>query len=125
MPPDTATDPKGRHDGWLTLKRFLPYLWPRDNPALRRRIVAACVLILLSTSVQLTLPYALKWAVDGMNMNGPRAVQFVMLTVLAYGAGRFAGVAFDNLRNIVFERVGQDATRHLAENVFARLPSAG
>ncbi|WP_408588321.1 ABCB family ABC transporter ATP-binding protein/permease [Novosphingobium sp.] len=121
MPPDTATDRNARHDGWMTLKRFLPYLWPRDNPALRRRIVAACVLILLSTGVQLSLPYALKWAVDAMNVTGPRALQFVMLTVLAYGAGRFIGIAFDNMRNIVFERVGQDATRHLAENVFARL----
>jgi len=49
MPPDTATDPNARHDGWLTLKRFLPYLWPRDNPALRWRIIIASALILLST----------------------------------------------------------------------------
>ena len=44
-----------------------------------------------------------------------------MALVLAYGLGRFAGTAFDNLRNIVFERVGQEATRHLAEDVFRRL----
>jgi ATP-binding cassette subfamily B protein len=30
-------------------------------------------------------------------------------------------VAFDNLRNIIFEKVGQTATLHLAEDVFARL----
>ena len=41
--------------------------------------------------------------------------------MLAYALGRFSGVLFDNLRNIVFERVGQDATRALAEDVFARL----
>ncbi|WP_226018593.1 ABC transporter ATP-binding protein/permease [Novosphingobium sp. FKTRR1] len=122
MPPDTATDTRGaRHDGWRTLQRFLPYLWPRDNPALRWRIVVASLLILLSTGVQLALPYPLKWAVDAMNVSGPRALQFVLLTVLAYTLGRFGGVMFDNLRNIVFERVGQDATRALAENVFARL----
>jgi ATP-binding cassette subfamily B protein len=127
MPPDTATnDPNARHDGWLTLKRFLPYLWPRDNPALRRRIVIASVLILLSTGTQLALPYLLKWAVDAMNTGavanlGGQWPAFVMLTVLGYAAGRFLGVVFDNLRNIVFERVGQDATRALAENVFERL----
>jgi ATP-binding cassette subfamily B protein len=122
MPPDTATrDPAARHDGWLTLRRFLPYLWPHDNPALRWRIIAACGLILISTGIQLALPYALKWAVDAMNVTGPKPLVFVMLVVLAYAAGRFGGVAFDNLRNIVFERVGQDATRALAENVFARL----
>jgi ATP-binding cassette, subfamily B, heavy metal transporter len=121
MPPDTALPNAPRHDGWRTLRRFLPYLWPDDNHALRRRVVIACLLILVSTAVQLALPYPLKWAIDAMNVTGPRPVQFVMLTVLAYAAGRFVGVAFDNLRNIVFERVGQDATRHLAEHVFARL----
>jgi len=121
MPPERPTDPTARHDGWHTLSRFLPYLWPRDNPALRRRIVVASTLILLSTAVQLALPYALKGAIDAMNVAGPRTLTFVMLMVTAYAFGRFVGVAFDNLRNIVFERVGQDATRALAENVFARL----
>ncbi len=122
MPPETATNaPGARHDGWTTLSRFFPYLWPRDNPALRGRIVIASLLILASTAVQLALPYLLKWTVDAMNVTGPRLPAFVMLTVLGYSAGRFLGVGFDNLRNIVFERVGQDATRALAENVFARL----
>ena len=122
MPPDTAVrDPKARHDGWRTLARFLPYLWPRDNPALRIRIVLAVLLILASTATQLVLPYTLKWAVDAMGTTGPKLLTLVMLTVLAYAAMRFVGVAFDNMRNIVFERVGQDATRALAENVFAQL----
>ena len=122
MPPETAINrPDARHDGWHTLTRFLPYLWPAHNRALKVRIVVACVFILASTAVQLTLPYLLKWAVDAMNVSGPRVLGFVMLSVLGYAAGRFAGTAFDNLRNIVFERVGQDATRALAENVFAQL----
>jgi ATP-binding cassette subfamily B protein len=122
MPPDTAIrDAAARHDGWNTLRRFMPYLWPRENPALRWRIVVASLLILVSTGIQLTLPYALKWAVDGMTVTGPRPLVLVLLLVVAYAFGRFAGVGFDNMRNIVFERVGQDATRALAENVFARL----
>ncbi|MDE2406041.1 MAG: ABC transporter ATP-binding protein/permease [Sphingomonadales bacterium] len=127
MPPDRPHDPAARHDGWQTLSRFLPYLWPKDRPELRWRIVVACLLILFSTGVQLAIPYALKDAVDAMGtgpgggLAGPKPLQFVMLMVIAYSVGRFGGVAFDNLRNIVFERVGQDATRALAENVFARL----
>ena len=57
LPPETtANDPAARHEGWGTLRRFLPYLWPRDNPALRWRVVVALVLILLSTATQLALP---------------------------------------------------------------------
>jgi len=125
MPPETAqiapTGPVPRHDGWRTLQRFLPYLWPHDNPALRWRIVVASALVALSTAVQMALPLALKWAVDAMNVAGPRAITFVLLTVVAYSTGRFVAVVFDNIRNFVFERVGQDATRKLAEHVFARL----
>src|SRR5258706_3823783 len=126
MPPDKATnDPDARHDGWGTLRRFLPYLWPRDNPALRIRIVGAALLILAAKSVTLLLPFAYKRAVDAMTLKGPdgsgAALTVALAFVLAYALGRFAGVVFDNLRNIVFERVGQDATRALAEDVFARL----
>jgi ATP-binding cassette, subfamily B, heavy metal transporter len=122
MPPDTAVnDPNARHDGWHTLRRFLPYLWPRENPALRWRIVVAVLLIVASTATMLVLPYLLRWAVDAMTVTGPKVLSLVMLTVLGYAAGRFSGSLFDNLRNIVFERVGQDATRALAENVFAQL----
>jgi ABC-type transport system involved in Fe-S cluster assembly fused permease/ATPase subunit len=122
MPPDTATDnANARHDGWGTLRRFLPYLWPRDNPSLRRRIVAAVLFVLAAKATTLALPYAYKRAVDAMTVGGDAVLTVALAFVLVYALGRFSGVLFDNLRNIVFERVGQDATRALAEDVFARL----
>ncbi len=123
MPPDFPAAPArdARHDSWGTLRRFMPYLWPRDDWRLRARIVGAVTLILASTATQFALPYFLKWAVDAMNMTGERVATFAMLFVLAYAAGRLGGVVFDNLRNIVFERVGQQATAQLAEHVFNRL----
>jgi len=122
MPPDNPTrDANARHDGWQTLRRFLPYLWPAGNPALRWRIVGAMLMILAAKAVTLALPFAYKRAVDLMTTKGDPAVMLAMAFVMAYALGRFAGVLFDNLRNIVFERVGQDATRALAEDVFARL----
>ena len=122
MPPDTITsDQRHDADSWATLKRFLPYLWPKDNPSLRRRIVIAMGLVLLAKGTVLALPFAYKKAVDAMTGPANEAAMVAMALVLAYGLGRFAGTAFDNLRNIVFERVGQEATRHLAEDVFHRL----
>ena len=121
MPPENPSPKSARHDGWGTLRRFLPYLWPAHDWTLRGRIIGALVLILLSTATQFALPYFLKWAVDAMSVTGSRVATFAMLFVLAYSAARLGGVVFDNLRNIVFERVGQQATAHLAENVFTRL----
>ena len=122
MPPDTITsDQRQDAESWATLKRFLPYLWPKDNPGLRKRIAFALVLVLLAKGTVLALPFAYKNAVDAMSTPANEAAMVAMALVLAYGLGRFAGTAFDNLRNIVFERVGQEATRSLAEDVFHRL----
>ena len=122
MPPDTVTsDQPADAESWATLKRFLPYLWPKDNPALRKRIAIAMMLVIAAKATLLALPFAYKKAVDSMTGPANEAAMVAMALVLAYGLGRFAGTAFDNLRNIVFERVGQEATRHLAEDVFHRL----
>ena len=121
MPRDTPSPATGPADGWATIRRFLPYLWPRDNPALRRRIVGALALVLLAKGTTLALPYAYKRAVDAMTTPANEVAMVAIAFVLAYAAGRFASVVFDNLRNVVFERVGQEATRHLAEDTFARL----
>lgn len=123
MPPDHANDPSARHDGWQTLSRFIPYLWPRENLGLRWRIVVAVLLIIAAKSVTLALPFAYKRAIDSMTLGGEAMLSIALAFVLAFALGRFASVLFDNLRNIVFERVGQDATRALAEDVFGRLHS--
>ncbi len=121
MPPDFPTPAPTDHDSWKTLKRFLPYLWPKGNPSLKGRIVGSMVFVLLAKATTLTLPYAYKKAVDAMTTPENTAVMVAVALVMAYALGRFTSVVFDNLRNMTFERVGQDATRQLAEDVFHRL----
>ncbi|WP_086607276.1 ABCB family ABC transporter ATP-binding protein/permease [Erythrobacter donghaensis] len=131
MPPETApaADPANPHkktrardvESWPTLKRFLPYLWPKDNTPLRRRIVIAMTLVLAAKAVTLALPFAYKGAVDAMSGTASEGLTVALALVAAYALGRFTSVAFDNLRNIAFERVGQVASLHLAEDVFHRL----
>ena len=108
-------------EGWHTLRRFLPYLWPKDRTDLRIRIVVAMVLVLVAKGATLALPYAYRAAVDAMETPANEAAMVAIAFVAAYAAARFSSVLFDNVRNMVFERVGQDATRNLAEDVFHRL----
>lgn len=108
-------------EGWPVVRRFLPYLWPADNPRLKRRIMGAMLLVMAAKATTLTLPYLYKRAVDAMTTPANETAMVAMAFVIAYAAGRFSGVLFDNLRNIAFERVGQEATRQLAEDTFARL----
>jgi ATP-binding cassette subfamily B protein len=120
MPPQTdiidTPDP-----GFAVLRRFLPYLWPKDQPALRLRIIGAMLLVLASKAIQISMGFVYGAAIDRMKPGLESGVTLTIALVVAYAGARFGGVLFDNLRNIVFERVGQDATRRLAENVFAHL----
>ncbi len=106
---------------WATVRRFLPYLWPAGRRDLRGRIVGAAVFVVLAKVVVLTLPLAYGRAINTMAAKGNPAVWLALALVLAYAAGRFATVLFDNIRNIIFERVGQEAVRQLTEDVFGRL----
>ncbi len=121
VPPDIAPT-RSDQPLWPTLRRFLPYLWPADAPGLKVRIVASMLLVVASKLVQvLGAAYTLKFAVDRMAGGDRSGVWIVIGLVIAYAVSRFATTLFDNLRNTVFERVGQDATRRLAASVFRHL----
>ena len=121
MPPQMPVTADQTPLDLAVMRRFLPYLWPKGAPALRGRIVFAMVLVLLSKGVQLSMGFVYGRAIDQMAPGLEAAVLLPMALVVAYAGARFSAVVFDNLRNVVFERVGQDATRRLAEHVFAHL----
>jgi ATP-binding cassette, subfamily B, heavy metal transporter len=120
MPPEmiTADTPS---PGFAIMRRFLPYLWPKDQPALRLRIICALLLVIASKSIQLSMGFLYAAAINQMVPGMEAAASLAIALVAAYAGARFAGVLFDNLRNVIFERVGQDATRRLAVYVFAHL----
>ncbi|MDQ2893616.1 MAG: ABC transporter ATP-binding protein/permease [Pseudomonadota bacterium] len=125
MPPDTAA-PRLEKPMLPTLRRFLPYLWPAGETGLKVRIVGSLLLVLCSKLVQVYgAPFALQGAVDGMASGDRSATMLIVLLVVGYAAARLGTTLFDNLRNTVFERVGQDATRRLASQVFRHLHALG
>ena len=121
MPP-TATDSTAKPvDGFAALRRFLPYLWPADRPGLRARVAVALLLVLLAKGVNLLMPFAYKGAIDRMAPGLQPAAGLAIALVVGYAGARFGGVLFDNLRNAIFERVGQEAAHRLALEVFGHL----
>ncbi|MDQ3482197.1 MAG: ABC transporter transmembrane domain-containing protein, partial [Pseudomonadota bacterium] len=107
---------------FATLIRFLPMLWPKGETELKARVVGALLLVLAGKAAVLAMPFAYKAVID--RMTGPTAAFAVIAAlVLAYSGARFAGVLFDNLRNALFEKVGQDAARRLAGQVFRHIHS--
>ena len=122
MPPDTYTSTRADQPLLPTLRRFLPFLWPAGQPRLKARIVVAMLLVIASKLIQVFgAAFTLKYAVDRMAGNDRTALTLVVLLVVGYAASRFETTLFDNLRNAVFERVAQDASRRLAAQVFRHL----
>lgn len=121
MPPQAPVSAENDGLDFAVMRRFIPYLWPKDMPGLRLRIIIALTLVLVSKGIQISMGFLYGAAIDRMKPGLEAGVTLAIALVAAYAGARFAGVLFDNLRNVVFERVGQDATRRLAEHVFAHL----
>jgi len=121
MPPERPELANRPEPSFATLRRFLPYLWPADRPGLRARVVIALALVLASKAVVLTMPFAYKAAIDRMAPGLEPAVALAVALVVAYAAARFGGVLFDNMRNAIFEKVGQEASARLSVDVFRHL----
>ncbi|BAK64880.1 putative ABC transporter [Sphingobium sp. SYK-6] len=106
---------------WVTLRRFLPYLWPAGEPRLKARILLALVLVLAGKAITLVMPFAYKGVIDNMGPGMESGVALAIALVLAYAGARFGGVLSDNLRNVAFERVGRNAQRLIAEQTLRHL----
>ena len=108
-----------------TIARVLPYLWPEGQGWVKRRVVAALVMLLIAKLVSAATPYLYKLAVDALA--GPEPAPAMMLGLgavgltIAYGLARLGTVAFGELRDAIFVRVGQRAIRQVALETFRHI----
>lgn len=103
------------------LKFLLPYLWPKENPRLRYYLVIAFVFMVVS-KVSITLvPLAYKAMVDALSGETAQMLAIPIGLILAYGVARVGGALFEELRNVMFVHVSQNATRLLGLRVFRQL----
>ena len=110
-------------EGWKVVKRVIPYLWPDDQAWVKYRVVAALAVLFLAKLIAVGTPILYKGAVDALAGEGSAtmlAIGAVGLTV-AYGAARLMNVGFQQLRDVIFARVGQRALRALALETFTHI----
>ncbi|EEX10378.1 ABC transporter, ATP-binding/permease protein [Ruegeria lacuscaerulensis ITI-1157] len=111
-----------RKSGWMTIRKVAPYLWPADEPWVKRRVVLAMAMLVLAKLIAVYTPILYKGAVDALAGEGvpPLALGAVGLTV-AYGVARMMTVGFQQLRDALFAPVGQRALRALALETFQHI----
>ena len=115
----------GRSD-WATLQRLLPYLW-----LYKWRVLLALGFMVAAKAANVSVPLLLKDLVDTMTPAVGRATGLApgmegLLIVpvgllIAYGALRFSTSLFTELRELIFAKATEGATRSIALQVFGHL----
>ncbi|MBD8875221.1 ABC transporter ATP-binding protein/permease [Labrenzia polysiphoniae] len=109
---------------FATLINLWPYIWPAHRPDLKGRVLLAVVALVIAKVVTVFSPYFFAWSTDaltGETDNLPAFLVAPIMLVLAYNAARVLAVAFNQMRDALFARVGQHAVRQLANITFRHL----
>lgn len=104
-----------------TVRRLLPYLWPKTRLDLRARVLIAVVFLIVAKVASVYVPLILRQAVDSLSPTAEVAIALPLALLIAYGAARVLAIAFGEVRDAVFARVAQHAIRSIALETFQHL----
>ena len=117
-PPATGSAAPARSD-WDTLKRLFPYLWDY-----KWRVLAALTFMVGAKLGNVGVPLLLKNLVDTMNIK-PGDTQALLVVpaalLLGYGLLRLSTSLFTELRELVFAKATEGASRKISLQVFRHL----
>ncbi|QHE84444.1 ABCB family ABC transporter ATP-binding protein/permease [Hydrogenophaga sp. BPS33] len=114
-----AGAPPAPRSDWATLQRLLPYLWQYKG-----RVVLALAFMVAAKMANVGVPLLLKELVDAMTIQ-PGSVASMLVVplglLLAYGLLRLSTSVFTELRELVFAKATEGATRSISLQVFGHL----
>ncbi|HCQ64444.1 MAG TPA: metal ABC transporter permease [Rhodobacteraceae bacterium] len=123
---DAMASGKQAGQGWRTIRRVVPYLWPEGQTEVKVRVGVAMAMLLIAKVVAVATPLFYAAAVDALTGEESDSAAWMLaigavgLTV-AYGGARFFAVGFQQLRDAVFAKVAQRALRALALETFEHI----
>jgi len=117
--PAAAPQTAARRSDWATLARLLPYLWQY-----KWRVIFALGFMVAAKAANVSVPLLLKELVDAMTIQ-PGSIEALLVVplglLLAYGGLRLSSALFTELRELVFAKATEGATRSIALQVFGHL----
>lgn len=120
----TSEEAQGRRVEIGVVMRVLPYLWPKGQAWVKWRVVIAVASLILAKFVAVATPMILGAAVDSLSGEDAGYSLFVLgaggLTI-AYGLSRVLDSGFQQLRDVVFAKVGQRALRRVGLEAFQHI----
>ncbi|MEM6649783.1 MAG: ABC transporter ATP-binding protein/permease [Pseudomonadota bacterium] len=108
-----------------SIRFLLPFMWRKDRPDFKRRIILAFAVILIGQIITVATPFALAIGINRLAEQDPTLglTAAIIGFVLGYGLLRLLGAAIPQLREFLFSVVGQNAQREVALTVFRHLHS--
>ncbi len=106
---------------WRALRSLLPYLWPKEAPLLRLRVVFAMTMLFAARVVSVYIPLFYAQAVDALSPEDIGLIAVPLGLILAYGGARILSLAFNEARDAIFVNVAERAIRTIALEVFRHL----
>ena len=120
----TSEQAEGRRVEIGVVRRVVPYLWPAGQAWVKWRVVIAVASLILAKLVAVATPMILGAAVDSLSGKDVGYSVFVLgaggLTI-AYGMSRVLDSGFQQLRDVVFAKVGQRALRRVGLETFQHI----
>ncbi|MGB1235516.1 MAG: ABCB family ABC transporter ATP-binding protein/permease, partial [Planktomarina sp.] len=109
---------------WRVVKKVAPYIWPKDKPWVKVRVVLSLIALVLAKVVAVTSPLFYKNAVDSLAGDANPAEMLILGAVgltFAYGSMRLLNVVFQQLRDVIFAKVAQRALRDIGVETFRHI----
>ena len=110
---------------WSTIRNLVPYLWPAGLTDIKIRVVSALVMLTCAKIATVYVPFVYKTMVDLFSNPDHAVLELPIALLLGYGALRVASIAFSELRDAIFAKVGQRAIRDVALTTFKHLHALG
>jgi ATP-binding cassette subfamily B protein len=114
-----------RSDHWTVLRGLLPFVWPKGRPDLRLEVAIAFAVLIVAKLVTIAVPILFKWVTDllATGQHTPAYVAAIGMTALicAYGVARVLSMLLNQVRDVLFTKVGQHAVRELNNRTFRHL----
>ena len=102
-------------------------MWPEGRPDLKVRVLWATFFLVISKLILVLVPYFFKWSTDALTGEFqpypwiPSLLVAPIMLVLAYNFVRIVQLGFNQLRDALFARVGQNAVRQLGYRTFVHM----
>jgi ATP-binding cassette, subfamily B, heavy metal transporter len=106
---------------WGALRSLSRYLWPENAFETKARVVIALTLLALAKVANVYTPILFKDAVDALSGNESAVLILPIGLLVGYGIVRVLSIAFAELRDAVFAKVGQRAIRTVGLETFRHL----